>query len=159
MNLRLTLSWGHGLAGSGIMVVLHPRETPCNPCFRMSRSTVHRGGPTVPPTQLVPNLARFEPPFAFIVDAPDRLEGFGVPLGPIRGFSRVANDGGIRIVGRRSDQQDAADRLDSAASRCSSMKAIICGTGGRTPPGQSKLTPSSGSRWRCAIPCSRALAP
>ena len=53
-------------------------------------------------------------PSAFLVDAPDRLEGFGVLFGPIRGFSGVAGDGGVRIMSRRSDQQDEADRLDSA---------------------------------------------
>ena len=44
------------------------------------------------------------------------------------------------------------------ASRCSLMNAIICGTGGRAPLGQNRPTPSSGSRWRCAVPCSRAPA-
>ena len=33
----------------------------------------------------------------------------------------------------------------------SSMKEIICGMGGRAPPGQNTQTPSSGSRWPGAV--------
>ena len=78
------------------------------------------GGLTALPPQLAPDLARSVPPSAFIVDAPDRLEGFGDPFEPVGGFSGIAGDGGMRIMGRRSDRQDAADPLDSAAiqNRC-----------------------------------------
>ena len=74
------------------------------------------GDPAVLPPQLSPDLARSVPPSAFIVDAPDHLDGFGVLFGPVGRFSGVAGDGGMRIIGRRSDQQNAADRLDAAAS-------------------------------------------
>ena len=84
------------------------------------------GGPAVLPPQLSPDLGRSGPPSAFIVDAPDRRKGFGVLFGPVGRFSGVAGDGGMRMIGRRSERQNAADWLDSAASRCFSMKAIIC---------------------------------
>ena len=128
--------------GSGIVVV--------SPSSRdllqsvLPQEPLHGGDPAVLPPQLSPDLARSVPPSAFIVDAPDHLDGFGVLFGPVGRFSGVAGDGGMRIIGRRSDRQDAADRLDSAASRCFSMKAIICGTGGRAPLGQNRPTPSSG---------------
>ena len=93
------------------MVFLHPREPPCNPCVRMSRSTVHRAGHP-PSDAMAPDLSRSVLPFALIVDALDRLEGFDVPLGLIGGFSGVAG-GDMRIISRRSDWQNAADRFDS----------------------------------------------
>ena len=52
-------------------------------------------------------------PMLSLWTALDRLEGFGVPFGLIGGLSGVAGDGGMCVVGQRSDQQDAADRLDT----------------------------------------------
>ena len=71
------------------------------------------GGSAVLPAQFAPDLARSEPPFACIVNALDCLEGFGVPFGPVGGFSGIAGEGDMRLSGRRSDRQDAADRFDS----------------------------------------------
>ena len=47
-------------------------------------------------------------PCACIVDAPDRLEGHGVLFGPVQGFSWVVGDGGLRMLGPRSDRLDSA---------------------------------------------------
>ena len=111
LNLRRTLSRGQGRAGDRGFLA-----SPGNPLQALlPHEPLHgaSGPPALRPTQLAPSLVRSVPSCAFGVDAPDRLEGFGVAFGPVGGFARIAGDGGMRVIGRRSDLQDATDRLDS----------------------------------------------
>lgn len=85
------------------------RESPCNPCFRISRFTVH----LAVPLQLTLDLAYSATPFAHTENALGRRERFCVPFEPVRSFSKVAEDGGIRVSGRQSDRQDAANLVGS----------------------------------------------
>ena len=87
-----------------------------NPAFvELSLVEFHgvAGDPSLLPLQLTPDLARSVSTFASIMDALDLPSRFGVPSGP-RSLAGVASDSGVRISGRRSDRQNAADRLDSA---------------------------------------------
>ena len=100
-------AWQVALSASSRRIAAMTQELPDDPSGGFGNV------PALLPTQLRPDLARSVPSCAFVVDAPDRLEGFGVAFGPVEGFSGIAG-GGVRISGRRSDRQDAADRLDSA---------------------------------------------
>ena len=113
LNLRLTLSWGHGWAGSGIVVVMCPLETPCNPCFRLSRSTVHRAGP---PSFRRNSRQTFRAPYRPLLSLWTLwivLRVSASVLDRSEAFPGSRATAAWAKLGRRSDQQDAVDRLDS----------------------------------------------
>jgi hypothetical protein len=62
--------------------------------------------------KLMPDLARPVAALALVVAALDLLEVLRIALGAIRGQVWVAGDRSMRIVGRRGDRQNTADRLD-----------------------------------------------
>ena len=85
----------------------------------------------------------------------------GIRFGPGRSEVRMAHDGTPIIAAGRGELQCPADRpspvglnqwrlhwLSPYISRCSSMKAVICGTGGRAPPEQNTRSPVGLTQWR-----------
>ena len=127
------------------------RESPCIPCFRISRFTVHR----VVPLLLTPDLAYSAAPFARNEDALGRRERFGVPLEPVRRFSKVAEDGGIHVSGRQSDRQDAPNLIGSLGLATPFNESDHLRNERSSSAWQNRPTPTSESRWRGAVASSR----
>ena len=80
---------------------------------------------------LTPSRGELPPDLAHAVNAEVRFEDPSdlaakrdVAAARVRQLNGSAG-GGMRMIGRRGDRQNAADRLDPVSPRCSSMKAIM----------------------------------
>ena len=113
LNCRLTRSSGHGAAALLTVVrTLLPRTTPCRPIVRISRATVQRATAIPSRPKLPPDLADAVDAEVLLVHAPDLGIRADVAPGAGRQLARIGAPGGVGVIRRRGDRQNAADRLD-----------------------------------------------
>jgi hypothetical protein len=74
--------------------------------------------------QLTPNLPYAIDLEVLLEHARDLDLQDGIAPGPCRQLIRIGAPGGVGMIRRRGDRQDAADRLGPWMARCSSMKSI-----------------------------------
>jgi hypothetical protein len=156
-NCRFTRSRGPGAEASlSVVLILLPRTTPFRP-----HEPGDRASSDLDPfaLHLPPDLSNPVDTEVRLEDTADRPAQFGVPAVSCRSALGIGPAGGVLVVRRRGDRQNAADRLDPKTSRCSAIKAFMAWIGGRAPPGQNTRWPCEGSRWLGAVPGPHARAP
>ena len=100
-----------------VVRIVLPRTTPCRPIVRITRATVQRATaiPSRPSCRQTLRTADAIDAEVLVVHAADLDLHSGIAMGPCRQPARIGAPGGMGMIRRRGDRQDAADRLDPVA--------------------------------------------